>query len=165
MALDEVLCTVCGHQLKSRIRAESAKQRETASSSENPYATPDGSTNSSLSEEAEGRAESVISSANSVNANSVAGLCLLLAVLGVCIPLWLLVLPWSTYQYLRWRRLHAQFPALRRETSYSPHGDIAARFQAAGSRLRLCIALGAFPWFVLAILIIFQLLSAAFAPA
>ncbi|MEQ8787632.1 MAG: hypothetical protein RIC55_15115 [Pirellulaceae bacterium] len=108
---------------------------------------------------------SVIASANSLNAKLIVGLCLLMLAFGLGTPLWLAVLPWVAYHYARWRRLNNEFTQLRHARAFSPYSEFAESFQAAGSRLRLGLALGAIPWSILALLLVLGLLRAALTAA
>ncbi|MEQ8787630.1 MAG: hypothetical protein RIC55_15105 [Pirellulaceae bacterium] len=167
---EAVLCVVCGFHLKlghHLATTEDAPPLENAlpAVNDNPYASPTAPTSLEsddcgkplafdLTEEGARRAESVAVAAESLTLGGITALC-------CCSPLWLIALPWCAYQYLQWRSLHAQFEELRRPNSFSPHGAVAVRFQAARMQLLAGIIIGLIAWGVLGLIVLLRLLRVA----
>jgi hypothetical protein len=157
-----VLCVACGYHLKlGHHMAMTEEDQPPPTESDNPYAspaslemtaaTPRGAPLvSDLTQYGAERAESVANAAESLTLTAIIALC-------ICSPLWLVVLPWSAYQYSQWLQLNACFEELRRPNSLSPHGAVAVRFHAARRQLLAGIILGAMAWIIFGLVFVSRL--------
>jgi hypothetical protein len=74
---------------------------------------------------------------------------LLLVGLICCQPILLLMLPWYGFRLWNWHVLNASYSELRHPNSFSPHGELAARFQEAHAKLVVGMVMSAIGWVLL----------------
>ncbi len=149
LAAGAVLCVACGYHLESdRFLATVAEPNPTATTDSNPYASPvvtERSPNEppvfDLTEAGVRRVKAVVSDAQMVFLVILLAWCL-------CAPIWLVMLPWYLYRLYCWYALNAQFAELRSPNSFSPHGELAAKFKGSRGRLLVGIVAGLLFWLI-----------------
>ena len=156
LASSAVLCVQCGFHLQlqrhlqtkielladSQLQSPAPEPRAVASDL-NPYAPPQSSQthgaprNLELTEADANWARIIVSDAEYMPWLLVASLC-------CCTIPMPLMLPYYAYRLANWTKLDSTFSELHSPNSFSPHGQLAAKFQDARLRLILGVAFGAF---------------------
>jgi hypothetical protein len=148
-----VLCVACGYHLKLQRHLATSVERPTGRPIDpNPFAAPVETHPqeqiarlrephvADLTPEGARKAKAIVSDASSVYALVLLGLC--------CWPIWLLLFPWYGFRLLSWYRLNRQFSELRNPYGFSSHGELAASFQDAKSRLWVGFVAGGIYWVI-----------------
>lgn len=140
-----VLCVACGYHIQlDRHLATSVEDHTPASPTPdaNPYASPQSEAHSELAGEPEGelppaivkQAEAVVFAAETLRGALLMVCC--------CAPLWYALLPYYGFQLWRWFQLNGNYQTLAEPNSFSPHGELAVRFQEARIRLIAGVIVG-----------------------
>ncbi len=81
-------------------------------------------------------------------------------VLGLCIcfPALLAMLPWYGFRLTSWYSLNSIYNDLREPNGFSPHCQVATRFQDALPKLWVGTIVGAFFWGIFGIVVLVQLI-------
>lgn len=128
----------------------------------NPYASPNIPAEkqvtpagfvSELPQWAVGRAAAIGSEADMLVWTIVLGLCF-------CPPVLLLMFPWYGFRLFSWYQLNALFDELREPNGFSPHSQVAIKFQDALVRLWIGTILGAVFWGIFGLIMFVQIATA-----
>jgi hypothetical protein len=161
---EAVLCVACGYHFALGHHLATVVERQgTATPDPNPYASPVFTEKDQprmpgeppvfdLTDAGARQAQVVVWVAQSVFWTILLAWC-------VCAPAWLVILPWYAYRLYCWHRLSAQFAELRSPNAFSPHGELAANFKDARSRLLIGVIAGCVFWTVFAVVIVVRVHS------
>jgi hypothetical protein len=143
-----VLCVDCGFHRKLGLQLARVDDADPApaverSDDSNPYASPQAAETDSphrsgrkpvfdLTEFGASQADAVAAAGEAIPLVGLFAFCL-------CPPVWFVLLPWSAYRLFNWYQLNARFEELRYPNSFSPHVEIALRFQAVRVKLTAAV--------------------------
>lgn len=150
-----VLCIACGYHLKLGYHLATATGDDVPRPPAlhmNPYAAPTvidppASPNRSsnpdfdLTEKGAARAKAIVNEAGSVR--------LLCGLACICAPVWVLMLPWFSYRLYCWHDLNSTYAELRNPNSFSQHGELAADFVNAKSKIIVGMVVGGILWLIM----------------
>jgi len=163
IAPQAVLCIACGyHLVLGHHLATNVERSKSTPLDQNPYASPSaldsdvpkklsGTTVFDLTDAGARQAQAVVSEAQSVFVVVLAGLL-------CCAPVWMLTFPWYSYRLYCWHSLNARFAELRFPNGFSPHGEVAAKFQESRWRITVGVAVGFVFWMLLGVMYVSRLM-------
>ena len=158
-----VLCIACGyHLLRGHHLATALDGQREATPDDNPYASPAAAAANGpevsrdksvfdLTESGARRVKAVVSDAQMVFFVSVIAWCF-------CAPALIVIFPWYAYRLYCWHRLHNEFAELRNPNGFSPHGELAAKFQDARTRIWFGLIAGLAFYIILIFIVAIDLL-------